>query len=265
VRAVLFAGDEPLYIPQYLEPILESHADAFEAVVVAPPDRPLAEQVRRQFRMFGPRNFARVGAMYLRGRVLNMLDAVGWLGRRLTGRYHSVERLAAAHGLPVWRTRDVNDPGFVDRVRSLDPDLLLSVVAGQKLGPGLLSIPEDAINLHGSLLPKYRGRAVAFWPLYYGDDETGVTAHLMTAEWDAGPIVAQRSFPIRDDGAMQASTCASRTPARTWPATCSSATRPSSRRARTRPHQGTTTRCRRTQSGRRSDPVATPSVDVTRS
>jgi hypothetical protein len=202
VRAVLFAGDEPLYIPQYLEPILESHADAFEAVVVAPPDRPLAEQVRRQFRMFGPRNFARVGAMYLRGRVLNMLDAVGWLGRRLTGRYHSVERLAAAHGLPVWRTRDVNDPGFVDRVRSLDPDLLLSVVAGQKLGPGLLSIPEDAINLHGSLLPKYRGRAVAFWPLYYGDDETGVTAHLMTAEWDAGPIVAQRSFPIRDDGAM---------------------------------------------------------------
>lgn len=202
VRAVLFTGDEPLYLPRYLEPILESHADAFEAVVVAPPDRPLLEQVRRQYRMFGPRTFARMGAAFLRGKAFDALDAVGGLGRRVTGRYHSVARLAAAHGLPVWRTGDVNAPGFVDRVRSLDLDLFLSVVAGQKLGPELLSVPDDAVNLHGSLLPKYRGRAVAFWPLYYGDDETGMTAHLMTAEWDAGPIVAQRSFPIRDDDAM---------------------------------------------------------------
>lgn len=202
VRAVLFTGDEPLYLPRYLEPILESHADAFEAVVVAPPDRPLAEQARRQYRMFGPRNFARMGAAYLRGRALDAVDAVGGLGRRLTGRYHSVTRLATAHGLPVWRTGDLNAPGFVDRVRSLDPDLFLCVVAGQQLGPELLSIPDDAVNLHGLLLPKYRGRAVAFWPLYYGDDETGVTAHLMTADWDAGPIVAQRSFPLRDDDTM---------------------------------------------------------------
>ena len=202
VRAVLFTADEPLYLPRYLEPILATHADAFEAVVVAPPDRPVLEQVRRQYRMFGARDFGRMGVAYLRGKAFDALDAAGGLGRRLTGRYHSVTRLAAAHGLPVWRTADVNAPRFVDRVRSLDPDLFLSVVAGQRLGPELLSIPDDAVNLHGSLLPKYRGRAVAFWPLYYGDDETGVTAHLMTTEWDAGPIVAQRSFPLRDDDTM---------------------------------------------------------------
>ena len=199
VRALLFTGDEPLYLPRYLAPILERHADCFEAVVVAPPARPRTEQARRQYRMFGPVDFLRMGALFLRGRALDALDAVGGLGRRYTGRFHSVRRLAAAHDLPVWRADDVDDPAFVDRVRALDPDLYLSVVAGQRLGTELLSIPDDAVNLHGSLLPKYRGRAVGFWPLYYGDDRTGVTAHVMTREWDAGPIIERRSFRLSAD------------------------------------------------------------------
>lgn len=83
------------------------------------------------------------------------------------------------------------------RVRRLDPDVLLSVVCGQRIGPSLRAVPEHAINLHGSLLPKYRGRATAFWLLYYGDDESGVTAHLLTDDWDAGPIVDRATFPLR--------------------------------------------------------------------
>lgn len=199
MRAVLFTGEEPLYLPRYLAPVLEQHAECFEAVVIAPPARPLAEQVRRQYRTFGPVDFLRMGALFLRGRALDALDAVGGFGRRYTGRFHSVRRLAAAHDLPVWRAEDVNDPTFLARVRSVTPDLFVSVVAGQRLGEELLSIPDDAVNLHGSLLPKYRGRAVAFWPLYYGDERTGVTAHLMTPEWDAGPIVEQRSFALGND------------------------------------------------------------------
>lgn len=202
MRAVLFTGEEPLYLPRYLGPVLDRHADAFEAVVIAPPRRSLADQLRRQYRMFGPVAFCRMGGRFCRGRLLDRLDAAGGLGRRVTGRYHSVRRLAAANDLPVWRAEDVNDPAFVDRIEGLDPDLFLSVVAGQRLGERLLSIPRDAVNLHGSLLPKYRGRAVAFWPLYYGDDRTGVTAHLMTTEWDAGPIIEQRSFAIGDDATM---------------------------------------------------------------
>jgi hypothetical protein len=202
VRAILFTGEEPLYLPRYLSPLLERHAGAFEAVVVAPPARPVSEQLRRQYRMFGPVDFCRMGALFARGKLLDALDAAGGLGRRLAGHYHTVARLARSHGLPVWHVDDVNAPEFVDQVRALDPDIYLSVVAGQKLGAELLSISEDAVNLHGSLLPKYRGRAVAFWPLYYGDDKTGVTAHLMTTAWDAGPIVEQRSFSIRDDDTM---------------------------------------------------------------
>ena len=157
-------------------------------------------QLRRLYDMYGPVDFARMAALVARGTALDALDAVGGLGRRLAGRYHSVARLAAAHDVPLEHAADVDDPAFVDRIRELDPGLILSVVAGQKLGPDLLAVPDDAVNLHGSLLPAYRGRAVAFWPLYHGDDRTGVTAHLMTAEWDAGPIVEQRSFPIAPRG-----------------------------------------------------------------
>ena len=118
--------------------------------------------------------------------------------------YETVEELNEdpdVHGILVQMPvpDHVDDPVFVDRVRALDPDLYLSVVAGQRLGAELLSIPDDAVNLHGSLLPKYRGRAVGFWPLYYDDDRTGVTAHVMTGEWDAGPIIERRSFRLSAD------------------------------------------------------------------
>lgn len=198
VRVLLFTSEEPLYLPRYLEPIVTAHADRLEAVVIAPNRRPRTEQLRRQFRAFGPSAFLRLGGRFAFGRLLDRLDAAGSLGRRLTGRYHSVRSLAGAHDVPVWHARDVNAPGFVARVREAAPDLLVSIVAGQRLGEALLAVPSDAVNLHGSLLPKYRGRAVAFWPLYHGDAATGVTAHLMTTEWDAGPIVEQRSFPIHE-------------------------------------------------------------------
>lgn len=199
VRALLFTSEEPLYLPRYLEPIVAAHAGSLDAVVIAPPPRPRREQLRRQFRALGPSAFLRLGRRFAAGRLLDRLDAAGGLGRRVTGRFHSVRRLARTHDVPVWHAPDVNAPGFVDRVRAADPDLLLSIVAGQKLGADLLAVPAHAVNLHGSLLPQYRGRAVAFWPLFYGDDETGVTAHLMTSQWDAGPIVGQRSVGIHED------------------------------------------------------------------
>lgn len=194
MRAVLVTGEEPLYLPRYVEPILREYAADVAAVVRAPPRRPLREQVERQFRMFGPQAFVRMGARFAAGRLADAIPV-----ERPGGRYHSVGAVARDVGVPTWRAADVNAPEQLRRLRGIDPDPLLCIVAGQKLGTELLSVPGSAINLHGSLLPSYRGRAVAFWPLYYGDEETGVTAHLMTEEWDAGPIVDQRSFPIETD------------------------------------------------------------------
>lgn len=196
----LFTAEEPLYLPRYLEPVFDAHNDVIGEVVTAAPAAGMTVELRRQLRMFGPRNFLRVGTRFARGRALAALPP-GRI-RRLTGQYHSVPALAASHDIPSRRVDDVSAPSFVDHLTERGPDVILSIVCGQKLPPAVLDIPAVAFNLHGSLLPKYRGRATAFWPLYHGDEEAGVTAHLMTDTFDAGRIIEQRAFPIQDDDTM---------------------------------------------------------------
>jgi len=196
VRVVLFTSAEPLYLPRYLQPIFEAHAGSIDQVVIAPFNAPVAEQLRSQAGMYGARAGIRMALRYGWSRVL---DAVpGQLARRTTGRYHSIPAVAQAYDIPVARVADVSDPAFVERMEDLEPDLLLSIVAGQRLPGPVLESADDAVNLHGSLLPKYRGRATAFWPLFYGDDQTGVTAHRMTERFDGGPILTQQTFPLKD-------------------------------------------------------------------
>ncbi|WP_415380853.1 methionyl-tRNA formyltransferase [Halosimplex sp. TS25] len=200
MRVVLFTSEEPLYLPRYLRPVLRSHAESIAAVVLAPPRQPRHEQVLNYLRTFGPGAFPRVGLRFARGKLLDTLSPA--LQRTATGRYHGVASLACDHGVPVRRAPDTADTAFLEWFREVDPDVALSVICGQRLPAAVLDVPDEAVNVHGSLLPKYRGRATAFWPLYYGDEESGVTAHLMTESFDAGPIVEQRPFPIEPDDSM---------------------------------------------------------------
>ncbi|WP_254821655.1 methionyl-tRNA formyltransferase [Haloglomus halophilum] len=200
MRVVLATSEEPLYLPEYLRPVFEAHADAIEGVALVPFEGGAVEQLREQVRAWGPRGTVRLGGRFVGGRLAGALP--GPVQRRLPGGYRSVERLARSYDLPVRQVPDAGAPAFADWIRERDPDLLLSVVAGQLLPEPVLDAANLAVNCHGSLLPKYRGRATAFWPLYHGDDETGVTAHLMTEAWDAGPILRQRSVPIAADDSM---------------------------------------------------------------
>ena len=194
MRVVLATSEEPLYLPGYLRPVFEAHADVIEAVALVPFGGSGPGQLREQLRAWGPRGAARLGTRFAGGRLLGLLPTP--LQRRLPGGYRSVRRLARSYGLPVRHVPDAGDDAFVEWVDGQDPDLLLSVVAGQRLPAAVLASADLAVNCHGSLLPKYRGRATAFWPLYHDDDRTGVTAHLMTEAFDDGPILRQRSFPI---------------------------------------------------------------------
>ncbi len=111
--------------------------------------------------------------------------------------FRSVRRIAEAGGIPVRLVEDGHDPAFLDWLRSLAPDLLFSLYFRQVLPTAVLAIPRvAALNLHGSLLPKYRGRAPTNWAVLHGETETGVTLHYMTEKPDAGDIVAQRAVPI---------------------------------------------------------------------
>ncbi len=113
--------------------------------------------------------------------------------------FGSVARLAAEQGITVYAPEDVNHPLWVDRIRTMAPEVIFSFYYRNLLCDEILSLaPKGAFNLHGSLLPKYRGRAPLNWVLVNGEKETGVTLHRMTSRADAGDIVAQQSVAIAD-------------------------------------------------------------------
>jgi len=114
--------------------------------------------------------------------------------------YASVAQLCARRNIPVHAPQDASHRLWVERIRALRPDYIFSFYYRNMLSREVLACAErGAYNLHGSLLPRYRGRAPVNWVLVHGEQETGVTLHRMTERADAGPIVAQRSVPIAPD------------------------------------------------------------------
>jgi methionyl-tRNA formyltransferase len=111
--------------------------------------------------------------------------------------FRTPRALAEKHGIPVFDPDNVGDPAWIDRMRSFDPDYLFSFYYRHMLPREVLDIPRIApMNLHGSLLPAFRGRCPVNWVLIKGEKLTGVTLHIMEVKPDAGQIVAQREVEI---------------------------------------------------------------------
>jgi UDP-4-amino-4-deoxy-L-arabinose formyltransferase/UDP-glucuronic acid dehydrogenase (UDP-4-keto-hexauronic acid decarboxylating) len=114
--------------------------------------------------------------------------------------FGSVSRLAADAGIPVYAPDDVNHPIWAERISQLAPDVIFSFYYRHLLSDAILELaPAGAFNLHGSLLPKYRGRAPLNWVLVNGETETGVTLHRMVKRADAGAIIEQQHVAISPD------------------------------------------------------------------
>ncbi|KAF0217886.1 MAG: methionyl-tRNA [Geobacteraceae bacterium] len=108
-----------------------------------------------------------------------------------------VKVLAERHGIPVLQPLKVRAPEFVETIRELSPDLIVVVAFGQILPKGLLDIPRHGcINVHASLLPRYRGAAPLNWSIINGETETGVTTMLMDVGLDTGDMLVKKSTSI---------------------------------------------------------------------
>ena len=102
--------------------------------------------------------------------------------------------------LPWIAPADANAPECVARIAELAPDFVFSFYYRRMLGTSILALPRlGALNMHGSLLPRYRGRAPVNWAVLNGERETGATLHYMIAKPDAGDIVTQQAVPILPD------------------------------------------------------------------
>jgi len=114
--------------------------------------------------------------------------------------FASVAELARERAIETLAPDDPNAPEIVERIRDLRPDFLFSFYYRLMLGAPLLAIPgRGAFNMHGSLLPKYRGRVPVNWAIIRGETETGATLHEMVEKPDAGRIVDQEAVAILPD------------------------------------------------------------------
>jgi methionyl-tRNA formyltransferase len=114
---------------------------------------------------------------------------------RQTGR--GMKTIAQEHGVPVLQPESINTTEGVAALRELRPDLLVVAAYGQILSRDVLAVPpQGGINVHASLLPKYRGAAPVAWAIYHGEKQTGVTIIKMSVSLDAGDMLAQEAINI---------------------------------------------------------------------
>ena len=130
--------------------------------------------------------------------VITQPDRPKGRGRRVA--VSPVKQLALERGLPVYQPKKVKSAEAVERIKALGPSCLVVVAYGQLLSAEILEIPPlGAVNVHASLLPKYRGPAPIHWALIQGETETGVTTMFMDAGMDTGDILLQRKAVIQPE------------------------------------------------------------------
>ena len=122
---------------------------------------------------------------------------------RPVGRHHNklqptpVKERALAHGIPVYQPETLRDGTALAILQELDPELIVVAAYGRFLPDEILALPpKGCINVHSSLLPKYRGSAPINWAILNGERVTGVTIQRMVRDMDAGDIILQQSTPI---------------------------------------------------------------------
>lgn len=185
MRIAFLTADEPIYLPVFFERVLGEFGHATECVYAIPPlykgQTPRAA-AWRYYRTFGA---AAVG--HLTTRVL-----------RAKLKRTSIEAVCRRHGVRHAVAADVNAQEFIDELARLELDVIVSVSCPQIFKTALLQTPRHGcLNVHGALLPHYRGVMPSFWMLANGEREAGVTVYFMDEKIDAGDIAGQRSFEIR--------------------------------------------------------------------
>ena len=125
-------------------------------------------------------------------------DRKGGRGLHLQGT--AVKTIAEESHIQIYQPQQINEDQALKFLKSLDPDLFIVVSYGQIISQKILDIPKTfSLNVHASLLPKYRGAAPINWAIIKGDKATGITVMKMVKEMDAGPIILQKAISISED------------------------------------------------------------------
>jgi methionyl-tRNA formyltransferase len=192
VNVVFLMPDDPLYLPAFLERVLPTRSSDTLSVFVVPPlykNQTSRAAAWRYLRTFGA-------------------SSAWGLARRIVAarlRRQSIERVCEAHAVRCAHVPDVNAPEFLDRLRGLETDLIVSVGCPQLFKRPLIELPaRGCLNVHGAILPQYRGVMPSFWMLAHGEEQAGVSIFFVNDEIDAGELCGQRVFPIEPHESLDA-------------------------------------------------------------
>lgn len=146
---------------------------------------------------FGIWQCAKMGIRTTIRSLMGILDVL--TAYKAFGGITSIKHVANKLGIRYQVVRNINNEKFVEYVRRINPDLVISYSAPQVIKPELLKVPRyGIINVHGALLPNYRGAFPSFWYLYNGEKKAGATVHFMSAAIDDGDICLQAPVDISD-------------------------------------------------------------------
>ena len=183
VKVVFLTTDDPLYLPTFFDRVLTARPDTASVFVVPPlyRDQTPVAAAARYLRTFGLR------ATY--GLVLRTL--VARLRRR------SIRTVCERHGVTCVAVDDVNHPDVLDRLARLGTDVVVSVSCPQIFRRPLIELPaRGCLNVHGAILPQYRGVLPSFWMLANGEARAGVSVFFVNETIDGGDLCGQRDFEI---------------------------------------------------------------------
>jgi methionyl-tRNA formyltransferase len=184
MNIVFLTTDDPIYLPSLFERVLAVRGRD-SAVFVAPPlykDQTTAQAAWRYYRTFG------LGATYtLMARTL-----------RAKLQKRSIATVCDRYGVLCEPVADVNDPAFLDRLRVMGTEVIVSVSCPQIFDRPLIDLPgRGCLNVHGAVLPQYRGIMPSFWMLANDEREAGVSIFYVNEDVDAGELCGQQTFEIR--------------------------------------------------------------------
>ena len=195
LKVVVFTQEDRFFIPTNI--LKASKVCDIVEVVDNQSKNSFDNRLSDLIKWFGFFQCAKMGVRTIFRAIGGFFDAI--TGYRLFGGKMRVKHSAKKIGAKFVEIKDINAPEYVQHIRELAPDLIISYSAPQVVKPELLGIPKyGIINVHGALLPNYRGLLPSLWYLYNDEKLGGATVHLMSADIDDGAIVEQGSVDISD-------------------------------------------------------------------
>jgi len=184
MKIIFLTTDDPFYLPTFFDRVLDQIGAQTQAVCVVPPlykGQTSLQAARRYYRTFGMEGVVGLAARVLQAKV----------------RRQSIATVCRKWDVPQSLVRDVNAPDFLAQQHTMAPDVIVSVSCPQIFKKPLIDLPRlGCLNIHGAILPHYRGVMPSFWMLANGEKQAGVSIYFVNEKIDAGDLCGQRIFDI---------------------------------------------------------------------